>query len=91
MPTVWIPGLLQDLTGGQQIIRIPGNNILQVIDHLEALYPGIKSRLCEGETLRPSIAVAVDGEVSPQKLRHPLQEDSEVHFLPAISGGQGEA
>lgn len=89
MPVVWIPGLLRDLTAGQQTVRVPGENVLQVIDHLEALYPGIKAGLCEGESLRPSIVVAVDGEVSAQGLRQRLEEDSEVHFLPAISGGGG--
>jgi molybdopterin converting factor small subunit len=29
----------------------------------------------------------VDGRVSSQRLRHELTETSEVHFLPAISGG----
>jgi molybdopterin converting factor small subunit len=29
----------------------------------------------------------VDGQVSQQRLRHPLDESSEVHFIPAISGG----
>ena len=79
---------MQELTGGKQIIRVPGENVLQVIDHLEALYPGFKPRICDGEELRSSIVVAVDGEVSFRKLRHRLDEDSEVHFLPAISGGQ---
>lgn len=87
MPTVWIPGLLQDLTEGKQIIQVAGENILQVIDHLEDAYPGIKAQLLAGDDLRPSIAVAVDGEISPQRLRHRLKEDSEIHFLPAISGG----
>ena len=87
MPSVWIPGLLLHLTGGQQIVQIPGETVLQVIDHLEAVYPGIKAQLIEAEDLRPSIALAVDGEISQQGLRHRLGADSEIHFLPAISGG----
>ena len=87
MATVWIPGLLQDLTGGEQTVNIPGETVLQVIDHLEEVYPGIKMQLVEGENLRPSIALAVDGEISQQGLRHHLKKDSEIHFLPAISGG----
>ena len=87
MPVVWIPALLQDLTHGQQQIELPGETVRQVIDNLERRYPGVKERLLEGDRLRPSIAVAVDGEISPMRLRHRLQEGSEVHFLPAISGG----
>jgi molybdopterin converting factor small subunit len=87
LPEVWIPALLRDLTGGQQKISVPGDTVRQVIENLEASYPGVKERLLDGDRLRPSIAVAVDGEISALKLRHRLAESSEVHFLPAISGG----
>jgi sulfur-carrier protein len=87
MPVVWIPALLQDLTGGVERVVLPGENVRQVIDQLEARYPGIKARLVEDDRLRPAIAVIVDGSASHQKLRHKLEETSEVHFLPAISGG----
>ncbi len=55
--------------------------------HLDSRYPGIKARLCDAERLRPGIAVVVDGEVSPLRLRQRLSDTSEVHFLPAIGGG----
>jgi hypothetical protein len=58
-----------------------------VIDHLDRLYPGIKERLCDGDRLRPSIAVVVDGQPSALKLRQKLNESSEVHFVISISGG----
>ena len=58
-----------------------------VLDALDALYPGVKARLClEGE-LRPGMAVAVDGNMSSLGLRQKVQPTSEVHFLPAIGGG----
>jgi molybdopterin synthase sulfur carrier subunit len=91
MPTVWIPGLLQDLTGGRERVAVPGLSVRQVIDNLEAAYPGIRSRLVEDDRLRASIAVAVDGEISHLGLRQRLREESEVHFLPAISGGGEES
>ncbi len=87
MPVLYIPALLQDLTGGQQQVELPGESVRQVIDNLEKRYPGVKERLLEGDRLRPSIAVAVDGEISPLRLRQRLLESSVVHFLPAISGG----
>jgi len=87
LPVVWIPALLQDLTAGQSKVSVPGQTVRQVVENLDSRYPGIKERLLEGERLRPSIAIVVDGEVSSMKLRHRLQENSEVHFLPAISGG----
>lgn len=87
MATVWIPSLAQDLTGGQGCVSVPGATVREVIAALEERYPGIALRLCEEGRIRPGIAVIVDGEVSPQKMRHPLTDKSEVHFLPALSGG----
>lgn len=87
MPQVWIPALLRDLTGGQQTVHVPGKTVRQVIENLEANFPGLKARLCQDERLRPSILVAVDGEISTLGLRQGPQEASEVHFLPAIRGG----
>jgi molybdopterin converting factor small subunit len=37
--------------------------------------------------LRPDIAVAIDGEMGLDGLAEPVGEDSEVHFIPPISGG----
>ena len=86
MAVVWIPVLLRDLTDGQAQVTVPGETVRQVIAQLEKAYPGIEARLCEGGRLRSNISV-VDGRVSSQRLRHKLTETSEVHFLPAISGG----
>ncbi len=87
MPVVFIPALLRDLTGGVESLEVPGKTVREVIDQLEARYPGVKERLYDGDRLRPGIAVAVDGAISRQRLRHKLEAGSEVHFLPAISGG----
>lgn len=87
MADVWIPALLQDLTGGQERIQLAGKTVRQVVDELEQQFPGMKDRLLEGDQLRPGIAVVVDGEISHLRLRHRLTDQSEVHFLPAIRGG----
>lgn len=87
MPAVWIPALMRDLTGGNEVVRVPGQTVRQVIESLDERFPGIKDRLCEENSLRPNIIVIVDGEVSHRRLRQVLSENSEVHFLPAVSGG----
>ncbi len=87
MAVVWIPSLMRNLTGGREIVTVTGSTVGQVIDELEHLYPGFKSRLCDGENLRPGIAVAVDTQISRLGLLQPVSEISEVHFLPAVSGG----
>jgi molybdopterin converting factor small subunit len=88
MPEVWIPALLQLLSGGKQKVSVPGGTVREVIDNLELQYPGMRERLLDGDRLRPSIAVVVDGVISQEKLHHRLEETSEVLFMPAISGGQ---
>ncbi len=65
-----------------------GQTVRQVIDNLDRLYPGMKAGLCDGDRLRPSISIVVDGDTSALKLRHRLQESSEVHFVISISGGK---
>ncbi len=87
MATIWIPGLLQDLTGNRERIPVSGATVRQVIDNLDETFPGIRARLVENDRLRPSIVVAVDGEISHLGLRQKVGEESEIHFLPAISGG----
>jgi sulfur-carrier protein len=88
LPVVGIPSLLRDLTSGKSSLFVEGDTVRQVIENLESIYPGIKDRLCEDDRLRPSISIVVDGHTSTVKLRHRLQESSEVHFVISISGGK---
>ena len=88
MPVVGIPSLLCDLTNGERSLAVEGVTIRDVVDNLDKLYPGLKERLCDGDRLRPSISIIVDGHTSTLKLRERLQESSEVHFVISISGGK---
>jgi molybdopterin synthase sulfur carrier subunit len=87
MAEVWIPALMQALTGGRAQVNVPGSTVGAVIDHLELSYPGFRHKLCVGNNLRSGVAVAVDGQVSGLGLLQPVAESSEVHFIPAIGGG----
>ncbi len=86
---VWIPALHRDLTDGVEQVTVTGETVGALIDELERRFPGLRARLCEDERVRPGIAVVVDGVVTPRGLRQRLTEPSEVHFVPAISGGAG--
>ena len=87
MPIVVIPSLMRDLAPGVEQVIVPGASVRQVIEQLELRYPGLRERLCQGERLRPNIAVVVDGTISQQRMNHPLKENSLVRFIPALSGG----
>ena len=85
--TVFVPTMLQTMTGGVKQIDMEADNVRQVIDRLETLYPGIKDRLIESGQIRSNLAVAIDGEVARMGLLEKIGEAREIHFVPAIGGG----
>ena len=87
MPTIWLPPSMRELTGGETTIRVAGKTVGEALASLEAIHPGIWNRLSQGDDLSRSITVIVDGEESEMRLFQPLQENSEVHLLPAMAGG----
>lgn len=87
MPIVYVPSLLRDLTSGQERVQVPGGTVAQVIENLESRFPGMKTRLCTGNELKPGLAVAIDAQIGRAGLREKVGGNSEVHFLPAIGGG----
>jgi molybdopterin synthase sulfur carrier subunit len=87
MPTVWIPSLLRDLTGGRESVEIPGDTVGEILTALETTYPGVRARLCEGYRLAPTVTAHVDGKSARRGLDQPLKEESEIQFLPTIAGG----
>ena len=87
MITVYIPPLLRSLTAGAEQVQTTGTNVRQIIDNLDEQFPGLRSRLCDGDTLRPGLTVAVNGTVSSLGLLQKVPDGSEVHFLPAVGGG----
>jgi membrane protein YqaA with SNARE-associated domain/molybdopterin converting factor small subunit len=87
MATFWIPSLLRNFTGGLSEVPANGATLAEAIEDLETRYPGIKARLIVDDRLKPNLALVVDGVTSKKGLRQPLTETSEVHFVPAISGG----
>ena len=87
MAIVFIPSLMQRLTDGKSQVRVEGATVRQIINNLEAEYPGMRERLVDDDRVKPNISVAVDGEVTPLGMLERVGEDSEVHFLPALGGG----
>ena len=81
MATVILPSRLAKWTGGALQLEIDAANVRQLIAALDERFPGV------GEVLRDGTAVAIDGEIINDPLLEPIEPDSEVHFLPPISGG----
>ena len=93
MPVVFmIPGALRELACGRAEVRLeagPGP-LSTALARLWAECPGIRDRiLTELGRVRPHINIFVDGDNirDVAGLETPVQADSEVFILPAVSGG----
>ncbi|MDP6822544.1 MAG: MoaD/ThiS family protein [Dehalococcoidia bacterium] len=88
MARVFIPQPLRKLTNGQIETQIPGKNLREVIENLEKEFPGAAEYLLNDGNLKPGIAAIVGEQATRQGLLHKIEDDeTEVHFLPAIAGG----
>lgn len=90
MAVVFLQTPLRRFIGDQPYVEAPGRTLRELIDNLEARYPGIKEYLVNPEEsgrLALGLAAVVDGEPTNMGLLTMLDEGSEVHFLPAIAGG----
>ena len=87
MATVHIPAAMRGRTGGQTDVVVAGSTLGELIEGLEALYPGLKSRMVEGERIRPGLATFVDGQNVSSNLGTRVPENAEIYFAPAIAGG----
>ena len=88
MATVFIPSLLEGLTGGARTVEVSALNLRQVINALDERYPGMKERLLDEDgALIPEILAAIDGETNHLGLLQPVTETTEIQFVPAIGGG----
>jgi molybdopterin synthase sulfur carrier subunit len=91
MAVVHIPAAMRSLTGGRTQVTVPGASVGEVIDALEAEFPGLKARLTADGRLRGNVAVFVDDQLPNGGLRAKVGPDSVIYFAPAIAGGRAPA
>ena len=87
---VRIPAPLRPLTGDQELVSLEGATLGDVVQNLEASYPGMRERLCEEDgELRRFVNVFVNGEDVRflSGLASELAEGDEVSIVPAVAGG----
>ena len=87
MAVVLIPALMRDLTDGQDRVEVQGRTVRQIVENLETMHPGMRARLVLNNQLSPRVSVIVDGNVSTLRLNQPVEEDSDVRFVPVMHGG----
>lgn len=87
---VRIPTILRSYTADQAEVRADGATLAEVIDHLDANFPGIKGRILdEAGQLRRFINVYVNNEDVrfQHALATPVADGAEVAVIPAVAGG----
>ncbi len=87
MANVFLPFALRKYAVGAREVNVPGKTLGELIKNLEKRYPGISAHLIEDGKLKPGLAAVCGTTETRQGLMQPLEDDTEVHFVPAISGG----
>jgi molybdopterin converting factor small subunit len=85
--SVTLPTLLLRLfPGAPRRLELPAATVAEVIDALDARWPGMRDRLCDSRPrIRRHINVFVGGERATLETR--LPQGAEVIIMTAISGG----
>lgn len=90
MVKVRIPTPLRGLTSGKDAIEGAEGRLAEMIEQLEARYPGLKDRLCdEGGELRRFVNIYINGEDVRflEGLATNVSAGDEVSIVPAVAGG----
>jgi molybdopterin synthase sulfur carrier subunit len=87
---VRIPTILRTYTNDQSQVTAEGATLTDVLDSLEASFPGIKARVVDDEgKLRRfvNIYVAEEDVRFSQGLDTPTPDGAQVSIIPAVAGG----
>ena len=71
----------------EERLEVPGSTVGEVIRALGERYPAALEILVEDDDIAPGIAVVIDDQVGQLGMFDEVGEATEVHFLPALSGG----
>lgn len=88
---VRIPTPLQKFTKNQSEVQVEGETVTEVIDHLEASFPGVRERLCDD---RGSIRRFINFYLNDEDIRFMdgentgVKDGDELAIIPAIAGGK---
>jgi len=88
--SVRVPTILRTYTGGESEVSADGANVAELLDSLDAAYPGIKGRIVDEDgKLRRFVNVYVNNDDVrfEQNLATPTPDGAEVSVIPAVAGG----
>ncbi len=88
--SVRIPTILRTYTNGESEVQADGGTVAEVLDSLDASYPGIKGRILDDEgAIRRFVNVYVgnDDVRFLEALATGTPEGAQVSVIPAVAGG----
>ena len=88
--SVRVPTILRPYTQGASEVSAEGATLVEVLDSLDASYPGIKGRvLDESGELRRFVNVYVDDDDVrfAEGLQTSIKDGGQVSIIPAVAGG----
>lgn len=88
--SVRIPTILRSYTGDSSQVTAEGSTLAEVIDSLEATYPGIKARVVDedGKLRRfVNIYVAEEDVRFSEGLDTTTPDNTQISIIPAVAGG----
>lgn len=90
MPNVFIPTPMRKFTNNRSCVQVPAGAVVDILDQLEGLCPGIRQQLCDpaGEIKR-YINVFVNGDEirTLQGQATTVGDRDEIYIVPAMAGG----
>ncbi len=86
MAIVFVSKLLRPAIPEERL-EVPGSTVGEVIRALGERYPAALEILVEDDDIAPGIAVVIGDQVGQLGMFDEVGEATELHFLPALSGG----
>ena len=90
MPSILIPTPLRKLTNELETVSAAGANVGELLDNLDATYPGLKERVCDEQgNVRRFVNIFVNGEDIRflEEKATAVKDSDEISIVPAIAGG----
>ena len=87
---VRVPTILRTYTAGESEVTADGSTLSDVLDSLDASYPGIKARIVDEQGgLRRFVNVYVENDDVRflDGLNTPVADNAQVSVIPAVAGG----
>ncbi len=83
---VTVYGPLRSATGEKTVtLEFTGSTVADALAEFTATYPRATPYLYDGDEVRSSVRVSVDGQRAP--LEAPVSNDAELVLMPAVQGG----